>query len=65
MTVQMFDAIRVEILDDYYLVSAFMRWQLDNKIFGFRGSSSGQGNSIDTFPSEYKEQIEEFFNGQS
>lgn len=55
------EALRVEIYSDYDLVSDFMHWQLDNKIWPFRGSSSGRGNSIDWFPIEYQGQIKRFF----
>lgn len=64
MSVELFDAVRVEIRDDYELVRAFIQWQLDTGTYGFRGSSSGLGNSTDTFPAEYKPQLEAFFSGR-
>jgi len=55
------DAIRVEIVGDYDLVAEFMKWQLDNKIFPFRGGYSGRGNSLNWFPKEYEQLLIEFF----
>lgn len=61
MAVYVDHGIRIEIAGDYDLVSEFMQWQMVNKIWPFRGSSSGRGNSIDWFPLEYEEQILDFF----
>ena len=64
MSVSFDKGLRVVIKDDYELVSKFLQWQLSTKIFGFRGSSSGQGCSIDWFPYEYKDEIKAFFKDQ-
>lgn len=55
-------AYRVEIVDDYDLVDSFLKWLVDNpQIETFRGGSSGRGNCIMWFPSEYATDLARFF----
>lgn len=61
MSVYLDPGIRVEIVGDYDLVSEFLKWQLDNEVFPFRGGHSGRGNLVEWFPKGYETQLIQFF----
>ena len=58
--------IAVEILDDYDLVSEFLKWLLYTKpeVAQYRGGHSGRGNFLGYFPMEEEERLHEFFLGR-
>jgi hypothetical protein len=55
------NSIMVVIEDDKKLCTDFLKFQIDNKIFAYRGGSVGMGHLVSWFPAKYKKDIEKFF----